>query len=106
MDNEKFLHIIRSHIPNVTENQITFLDDGWDHYVYVIDDKTAFRFPRTSEDGKKDAIETEFFKLFATTSPIKVQNMKLFNDEGTGIRYQMYDFIQGIRFTKDLAKTF
>ncbi len=104
--NKQFLEIIKKHYPTISEGKIKFLDDGWDHYVFVIDGKTAFRFPRTSEDGKKDAIETEFFKLFAPTSPVPVQNMKLFNDEETGIRYQMYDFIQGIRFTRDLAKTF
>lgn len=106
MQNDRFLSIIKTHFPNVTENKITFLDDGWDHYVFVINDKTAFRFPRTEEHGKKDEIETKFFEMFAPMSPVSVQNMKLLIDEETGIRYQMYDFIQGVRFTRDVAKTF
>lgn len=105
MHSGKFLKIIKTHFPQVKEDQITFLDDGWDHYVYVIDNTIAFRFPRTEEYGKKDEIETKFFEIFASTSPVKVQDMKLLIDKDSGIRYQMYDFIQGMRFTNDLAET-
>lgn len=105
MDNNNFLAIIKKYFPDVTQENITFLDDGWDHYVYVIDGKIAFRFPRTKEYGQKDEVETRFFETFASQSPVRIQNMKLFTDAETGIRYQMYDFIPGVRFTKDLAKT-
>lgn len=105
MDNDALLSIIKKQFPQVSKDRIHFLDDGWDHYVYVIDDKTAFRFPRTKEHGQKDKVETKFFESFASKSPVRVQNMKLFTDAETGIRYQMYDFIPGERFTRDLAKT-
>ena len=106
MQNNIFLKIINKYYPHILTNKIIFLDDGWDHYVYVIDGKTAFRFPRTDEHGKKDKIETKFLKIFSPTSPIKVQEMKRFKDTETGISYQVYEFIQGIRLTRDLANTF
>lgn len=105
MSNNNFFSIIKKKFPDIKQGRITFLNDGWDHYVYVIDNKTAFRFPRTAEYGQKDEIETNFFKAFTSQSPIRIQNMELFTDSETGIRYQMYDFIQGERFTKELAKT-
>lgn len=101
---EDFFQIIKEIYPSIQEDEIKVLDDGWDHHVYVIKDKIAFRFPRTKEHGQKDEIETRFFEIFASQSPIKVQNMKFFTDSKTGIKYQIYDFIQGERFTKDLAK--
>lgn len=102
---ETFLQIMRNSYPSIQGNEIKILDDGWDHHVYVIDGKIAFRFPRTKDHGQKDEIETRFFETFASQSPVQVQNMQLFTDFKTGIRYQMYKFIQGERFTKDLAKT-
>jgi len=102
----EFKTIIKKHYPDITDERITFLDDGWDHYVYVVDGKKAFRFPRGDEYGKKDVIETNFLEIFADTSPVPVQRMKLVVDEDTGIQYEMYDFIQGIRFTKEVARNF
>ena len=100
-----FKNIIKKHYPDISNNTITFLDDGWDHYVYVVNGKVAFRFPRGPEYGNKDSIETKFFEIFADTSPVPVQKMKLVKDEDTQIQYEIYDFIQGIRFTKEFAAT-
>lgn len=102
---QDFFRIIQKAYPSIQEKEIKILDDGWDHHVYVIDSKIAFRFPRTKDHGQKDEIETKFFETFAPTSTIRVQEMKLHTDVSTGIRYQTYDFIPGERFTLDVAKT-
>ena len=105
LDNE-FKKIIKKYYPDITQERITFFDDGWDHYVYVVDGEKAFRFPRGPEHGNKDSIETKFFEMFADMSPIAVQKMKLVKDEHTNISYETYKFVQGSRFTRQLAATF
>jgi aminoglycoside 2''-phosphotransferase len=101
---EKYFPIIKKHFPNCQEESITFFDNGYDHFVFVIDGKHVLRFPRSPLHGKQDAIISEFSQLFAPFSPIPVQTMTSHVDEETNIKYQTYEFVSGVPLTPELAK--
>ncbi len=106
MENEirkTYFPIIRKHYPNCAVDDVQIFDNGYDHFVLVVDTIHAFRFPRTKNNWKKDHIEIEFFKQFASTSPIRVQQISGHRDEVTKIKYQTYEFLQGIPFSKEMA---
>jgi aminoglycoside phosphotransferase (APT) family kinase protein len=102
---QKYLPIIRNDYADCNTSDITLLDDGHDHYVLVLKDSHAFRFPRTEAHGKKDHVENNFLKDFAKNSPIAVQQITGHTDKETGTQYQTYDFIPGVRLSRETAAT-
>lgn len=102
---EKYLPLIKKYFPECKEDKIKFFNDGWDHYVFVLNDKHVFRFPRTEVLGKKDRVENNFLKRFTLVSPVLVPQMIGRFDEKTGIKYQTYEFIEGVRLSQALATT-
>lgn len=57
--------IISNHYPNVSIEEVKLFDDGHDHYVVLLPNGIAFRFPRGNEYAKKDAVENIFLADFA-----------------------------------------
>lgn len=102
---EKYFPIIKKYFPECKKNKIKFFNDGCDHYVFVLNDKHVFRFPRTKALGKKDYVENKFLKIFALDSSILVPQMIGHFDEKTSIKYQTYEFIKGMHLSKELAAT-
>lgn len=107
MVDQKYLQIIKKTFPDVLEDQIKVFDDGWDYLVLVINGQNAFRFPRTKGERylQRLSTETNFLKQFYSKSPLLVPKLELQKDELEG-RYVTYDFIPGVQFSRDLAKTF
>ena len=101
----KYSSIIKGYFPDIVPEHITLFQDGYDHDVLLVNNSTAFRFPRTKDHGKKDRVENTFLPEFAKISPILVQDMESHNDVMLGITYQMYRFIPGIPLTKEFAQS-
>lgn len=104
---QKYLHIIRKQLSEVLEEQIKVFADGWDYLVLVVNGQNAFRFPRTKGEKYLQRLSTEanFLKQFYNKSPVLVPKLELHTDELEG-NYVTYNFIPGVQFSKDLAKTF
>ncbi len=100
-----YLSIVKKQYPDCKEDSVLVFEDGNDHYVFVVDQKHAFRFPRTENHGKNDATINAFSQKFASLSPIPIQNMTGHVDSETGQRYQTYEFLPGLTFSEDFAKT-
>lgn len=96
---ERHLPVIKRHSPLVNSSAIIPHYDGHDHYVFVVDDRLAFRFPRSQHHGQKNAIENIFLSEFAKSSPIPVQAFEAYEDAETGLHYQVYPFIPGVGLT-------
>lgn len=101
----KYLQIIKNHYPNVTREEIKLFDDGNDHYVLVVNDIHAFRFPRSNDHGKKDHVINAFSNKFVPISPVPIQKMTGHVDPETGIKYQTYEFIPGVHLSREMATT-
>lgn len=101
-----YLEIIRKKIPNFNDRQIRVFDDGWDFVVVVADNRRAFRFPRGEGYAKKLPIETRFLELFADKSPVRVPKLTYQEDELSGMPYVTYDFIEGVRFSQNISRSF
>jgi len=102
---EKYLPIIVKHLPGVTIERVRLFDDGHVHYVLLVDNLYAFRFPRTKGHGEKDHVVIAFLNKLAQSSPTAVQQMTGYIDEATGIKYQRYEFIPGVRLSIKMAST-
>jgi aminoglycoside phosphotransferase (APT) family kinase protein len=102
---QKYLPIMRKHFPDVNVYEIKSFNDGHDHFVFLLPNGVAFRFPRGEEYGKKDAVITAFLHEFAKQSPIPIQ---VFEDniDGKAGNYQTYSFIQGTKFLPEVANRF
>ncbi len=103
---DKYLPVIKSYYPDINPKTITVFREGYDHDVLVVNEKDAFRFPRTSEQQEKDQIENKFLHIFEKSSPLNVQRMKSQTDPATGQYFQRYPFISGIPLTQKIAHTF
>ena len=101
-----YLEIVKKKISDFDDGKVQIFDDGWDFAVIVVDGKLAFRFPRRDDYAKKLPTEVKFLELFAGKSPVRVPRLKYLKDETTGIPYVWYDFIPGVRFTKNISDTF
>lgn len=101
----KYFPILKSHYPDCKEEEITIFDDGHDHYVLVVNNVHAFRFPRTDAHGKQDHVINAFSQKFAPVSPVPIQKMTGHVDSETGIKYQTYAFIPGVHLSREMAST-
>lgn len=103
---KKILTIVKKRFPNIDNNEIQVFDDGWDYVVIVVNNETAFRFPRREDYSKTLPIEVNFLEVFADKSPVRVPKLTYQKDEATGISYVSYRFIPGVQFTKKISSTF
>lgn len=99
----KYLPIINIYYPECTSEKVALLDEGHDHYVFLVNKMHAFRFPRTDAHGKQDHVINAFSQKFAPISPVPIQKMAGHVDPKTSIKYQTYDFIPGVTLSRELA---
>ncbi len=102
---EKYLPILVKHYPDITSDKIKLFDDGYDHYVLLVDNLHAFRFPRTEALGESDRVENALLIKFAQISPVAIQQITGHFDNESGINYQTYEFIPGIRLSRKMASS-
>jgi len=102
---DKYLPIVNGYYPDVSIENITLFQDGYDHDVLLVNGHQAFRFPRAKDYGKKDRVENIFLPEFTKVSSIKIQEMTGHTDPRSGVPYQMYTFIPGVQFTRVFATT-
>lgn len=98
------LQIIRQHYPNIQHEQITSLTGGNDHFVYILDQQTIFRFPRDPDELKPSS--PDFVKHFAQISPVTVPVGEYRFDPPTGSWYEISPFLKGVSFYPEIASTF
>ena len=106
ISNDTILKIVRRIIPDINDEKIRIFDDGWDYIVIVVNDETAFRFPRREDYAKTLPIEVSFLEQFASKSPVSVPKLIYKKDEETGISFVTYEFIPGVQFTKNVSNNF
>ncbi|MBI2032175.1 MAG: hypothetical protein HYT09_00865, partial [Candidatus Levybacteria bacterium] len=56
----KYFPIIKKHYPECKEDEIEVIDSGHDHFILLVKNLYAFRFPRTDGHGKNDHMENSF----------------------------------------------
>ena len=100
---KEFLPIVKNYFPYITNEEVKFLDHGHDHYVLLIHNLHAFRFPRSSGNGLQDDVINIFSQKFAALSPAPIQKMTGHFDEESRVKYQTYDFLQGVGLSKEMA---
>lgn len=100
---QQALHIITSHYPNISEDNISFTQ-GNDHYVFVVNNKVVFRFPKVLRyiDPKR----ANFLKLLASETSLNLPKIEIHKDEKTGITYEVNKFLPGVSFYPSIASTF
>jgi|SRR3989344_4539195 len=106
ISNDTILKIVRKIFPDNSDETIQIFDDGWDYIVIVVNNKTAFRFPRREDYIKTLPIEVNFLEQFASKSPVNVPKLIYKKDEETGISFVTYEFIPGVQFTKIISYNF
>ena len=102
--NNTHLRIIKQHYPDLQPTQITSLTGGNDHFVFVINQETVFRFPRSPDETKPNT--PDFVKQLAKISPVLVPVGEYHFDEPSGISYEISTFIKGVSFYPHVAGTF
>ncbi len=102
---QNLLNVIKRHNPKFETNKVEVFENGYDHYVLLINNKYAFRFRRPGDHGLKDDEVAKFSQKFAALSPVPIQKFSPHIDPDTGIKYQTYEFIPGISLTKELASS-
>ena len=106
ISNDTILKIVRKIFPDNTDEKIQIFDDGWDYVAIVVNNETAFRFPRRENYTKTLPIEVNFLEQFASKSPVNVPKLIYKKDEETGISFVTYEFIPGVQFTKSISNNF
>ena len=106
ISNDTILKIVRKIFPDNTDEKIQIFDDGWDYVVIVVNNETAFRFPRKEDYAKTLPIEVNFLEQFASQSPVNVPKLIYKKDKETGISFVAYEFIPGVQFTKSISNNF
>lgn len=102
---ELHLAIIRKQFPHVSLDEMT-LDAGWDHYVYVVDDRIVFRFPQTPRPItplRKIVMD----ELAATGEvPFQLPTFDIRQDDDHDLWYEIGIFLPGVPFTPEVAAMF
>lgn len=106
ISNDAVLKIVREIFPDISDEKVQIFDDGWDYVVIVVNNETAFRFPRRENHVRTLPIEVSFLNLFSDNSPIRVPKLTYQKDKKSGISYVTYDFIPGVQFAKSISNTF
>ncbi|HSW88625.1 MAG TPA: phosphotransferase [Candidatus Saccharimonadales bacterium] len=100
---QQALQIIKKHYPNVSEENITFAQ-GNDHYVFIMNNEVAFRFPKVPRDI--DPKRANFLELLASETDLHLPTIEIHKDTETGIMYEVNKFLPGVSFYPSIAFTF
>lgn len=88
-----YFKIIRTILPEITQKDITIRNYGWDYLVFIVKNKTVFRFPRYDWVSKKGNGQIMFAKQFKSISNLSIP---LPTKQVTkGLTYLIYDLIPG-----------
>src|SRR6266700_812027 len=90
---QQALTIIKKHYPNVSEENISFTQ-GNNHYVFIVNDEVAFRFPKVPRDI--DQKRSNFLKLLASDTDLPLPTIEIHRDAETGIAYELNKFLPGV----------
>ncbi|HLL60498.1 MAG TPA: phosphotransferase [Candidatus Nitrosocosmicus sp.] len=100
MNTDTFLEIIRKDFP--LANDIQMYTEGWDHVVFSVNSKIAYRFPKNIQHQNQLCLEAKFVKVFSEFCSTEIPHIetKVHND----LIYGVYPFIQGTFLSYDSAK--
>lgn len=102
---ETHLAIIRKQFPGISLRDMT-LDAGGEHYVYVVNEATVFRFPqvpRLVPLVREHALD----RLAATGAiPFDLPTCEIHHDDEFDIWFEQARYLPGVPFTPDVAASF
>ncbi len=90
----ELLHKIRKNFPDVSWKTCTYIDEGWDHEVIILDNKTVFRFP--IEDDYAGLLQTEnkVQNYIASKLSVRIPKYEYIPKDFSFVGYQMVPGIQ------------
>lgn len=88
-----YLEIIKTKFPEIIQKNIIIRDYGWDYLVFIVKNKTVFRFPRYDWVSKKGNGQIMFAKQFKRVSNLSIP-LPIKKDT-KGLVYLTYDLITG-----------
>lgn len=104
-DKAIFTAILHKDFPHLTQAQVKWFDNGWDHIIAVVDRSLAYRFPRREDYAKKLPIETQFTEMVIDKLPLPIPQLKLKKDSEHNFIYAKYPFIEGTPLLRELFRT-
>jgi aminoglycoside 2''-phosphotransferase len=99
-----YFEIIQKHFPDVKAEDVKILSNGNDHFVYVVKEQIAFRFPKIPREI--DSRRSDFLKELMPLSPFPLPTIEIHKDENTGLYYEMNTYIPGVSFYPEIARAF
>ena len=92
------------HLAMSLEDKAVTTFAGNDHFVYVVNDRYAFRFPKSPESGHSS--RSGFLKLLRDTVSIRVPAIEVHQDTETSTWFETYPFIPGVPLTRAVVQSF
>ncbi|MGC8506445.1 MAG: phosphotransferase family protein [Thermoplasmata archaeon] len=94
----RFLHAIRSVIPDASVRRMKLLGNGWDNYVIVLDNRTVFRFPRFPDESDRLQSEAALLNRISHEIPIRIPDAKIEDlvIDGRRFIFSHYEMIPGM----------
>ncbi|WP_079526376.1 phosphotransferase family protein [Halobacillus hunanensis] len=92
MDTREQRRFIQSHLSGQTITSLQKNTDGWDNDLYIVNEQTVFRFPKTLEVASKVILEAELLHALHNTNPMleipKYSSLYNENQELIGVSYR------------------
>ncbi|WP_163529067.1 phosphotransferase family protein [Halobacillus ihumii] len=92
MDTREQRRFIQSHLSGQTITSLQKNTDGWDNDLYIVNEQTVFRFPKTLEVASKVILEAELLQALHNTNPMleipKYSSLYNENQELIGVSYR------------------
>ena len=84
--------LIRSQFTGIACRSVRLLGEGWDFFVFVIDDELAFRFPKRAMVAKCSERELRLLERLATDLPIDVPRPLYLGQPGQGYLWPFWGY--------------
>jgi len=99
------INVIKRDLPHIRQCDLKWFMDGWDHVIVVVNDQTAYRFPRLKEYEAKIPVEVAFMNAFSAMSPVAIPRLQQKYDDVANMTFTTYDYIRGTRLSRDFFGT-
>ncbi len=90
---------IKTAFPEITWQNFKYLDEGWDHEVVILDDKTVFRFP--GDDEYLGLLKSEI-KVLKKLKPLLKINIPGYTLIAQDESFAGYPIVPGITLSKEV----
>ncbi|MFA5030097.1 MAG: aminoglycoside phosphotransferase family protein [Patescibacteria group bacterium] len=90
---KKYFEVIKDHNPKVKRRNIALRDYGWDYMVFIVNNKTVFRFPRNTRGVESLDRQIKFAKKFQRHTVLSIPQPKL--EIKNSVIYATYPLVKG-----------